>query len=80
VVDVGGGHGGLLGAIAQRYPEVKAVLFESEQMLDTLAADPRAAARAARFVLQSGDSRFRHPTGVGGQGRVAGSGQARVSS
>lgn len=43
VVDVAGGHGSLLTAVLRRHPQLDGVLFESGRVLQSLAADPRAA-------------------------------------
>jgi ubiquinone/menaquinone biosynthesis C-methylase UbiE len=55
IVDVGGGHGGLVTSILERYPEMRGILFDSPQVIE--GARPRLAASglADRCELLAGD-------------------------
>ena len=55
LVDVAGGHGAVLGAILERYPAMRGILFDLEHVVT--GAEPRLAARgvAGRCQTQHGD-------------------------
>jgi C-methyltransferase len=57
VIDVGGGHGHFIAALAERNPDIEAVLFESEATLAGITEKPGAAAPARHFATRAGDFR-----------------------
>jgi SAM-dependent methyltransferase len=55
IVDVGGGHGGLITAILQKNPEVKGVLFDAPQVIEGAQSKIAAAGLADRVETVAGD-------------------------
>jgi SAM-dependent methyltransferase len=55
IVDVGGGHGGLITAILQKNPEVKGVLFDAPQVIEGAQSKIAAAGLANRVETVAGD-------------------------
>jgi SAM-dependent methyltransferase len=55
IVDVGGGHGGLITAILQKNPEVKGILFDAPQVIEGAQSKIEAAGLADRVETVSGD-------------------------
>ena len=55
IVDVGGGHGGLITAILQKNPEVKGVLFDAPQVIEGARPKLEAAGLAQRCETVAGD-------------------------
>ncbi len=55
VVDVGGGHGGLITSILKRNPRVKGVLFDAPQVIEGAQSKIEAAGLADRCETVSGD-------------------------
>jgi SAM-dependent methyltransferase len=55
IVDVGGGHGGLITAILQKNPEVKGVLFDAPQVIEGAQSKIAATGLADRVETVAGD-------------------------
>jgi hypothetical protein len=55
IVDVGGGHGGLITAILQKNPEVKGILFDAPQVIEGAQSKIEAAGLADRVETVAGD-------------------------
>ena len=55
VVDVGGGHGGLITSILKKHPQVKGVLFDAAEVIDGARTKIEAAGLANRLETVSGD-------------------------
>lgn len=55
VVDVGGGHGGLITSILKRNPKVKAILFDAPQVIEGARPKLEAAGVAERCEIVAGD-------------------------
>jgi hypothetical protein len=55
IVDVGGGHGGLITAILQKNPEVKGILFDAPQVIEGAQSKIEAAGLADRVETIAGD-------------------------
>ena len=55
IVDVGGGHGGLITAILQKNPEVKGVLFDAPQVIEGAQSKIAAAGLTDRVETVAGD-------------------------
>ena len=55
IVDVGGGHGGLITAILQKNPEVKGILFDAPQVIEGARPKIEAAGLADRVETVAGD-------------------------
>ena len=55
LVDVGGGHGGLITSIVQDYPNLKGILFDAPQVIDGARPKIEAAGLADRIEIMAGD-------------------------
>lgn len=55
LVDVGGGHGGLIASILQRHPQMRGILFDSPQVIDGARAAVDGAGVSDRCRLVSGN-------------------------
>lgn len=55
LLDVGGGHGAFLGAVAQRYPDLRLGLFDLPQVAAPALDQPHLAPHKARVALHPGD-------------------------
>ncbi len=55
VLDVGGGHGVFLGAVADRHPRLRLALFDLPQVAARAAEQPHLAPHAARLAVHRGD-------------------------
>jgi len=55
IVDVGGGHGGLITSILQRNPQTRGILFDSPQVIDGAKSPVSASGVADRLELTGGD-------------------------
>ncbi|HEU4835344.1 MAG TPA: methyltransferase [Pyrinomonadaceae bacterium] len=55
LVDVGGGHGGLITAILQKNPELKGILFDAAEVIEGARPKIEAAGLADRLETASGD-------------------------
>jgi cyclopropane fatty-acyl-phospholipid synthase-like methyltransferase len=55
LVDVGGGHGGLITSIVQDYPNLKGILFDAPQVIDGARPKIEAAGLADRIETVAGD-------------------------
>lgn len=55
LLDVGGGHGAFLGAVAQRYPDLRLGLFDLPQVASAALGQPHLAPHKARVALHPGD-------------------------
>ena len=64
LVDVGGGHGALLAAILQAYPDIRGILFEQSSVIDGARIAMTAAGLANRCSFEPGD--FFHAVPAGG--------------
>lgn len=62
MADVGGGHGGLLAAILERYPEMQGVLFDRPEVVSGVPSE-RFAACADRITIEPGSFFDRVPDG-----------------
>jgi SAM-dependent methyltransferase len=63
LVDVGGGHGGLIASILNRHGQLRGILFDSPQVIEGAQAAVDAAGVAERCRLVSGDFFTAVPTG-----------------
>jgi ubiquinone/menaquinone biosynthesis C-methylase UbiE len=64
IVDVGGGHGGLITSILQKNPQMKGILFDSPQVIEGADAKMAASGVADRCELAGGDFFQSVPTGA----------------
>ena len=55
IVDVGGGHGGLITSILQQHPEVKGILFDAVEVIEGARPKIEAAGLADRLETVAGD-------------------------
>lgn len=55
LLDVGGGHGAFLGAVAQQYPALRLGLFDLPQVANTALDQPHLAPHKSRIALHPGD-------------------------
>jgi hypothetical protein len=55
LVDIGGGHGSVVAAILQKYPQMKGVLFDIEHVVRGAGAYLKAAGVADRCAIEAGD-------------------------
>jgi hypothetical protein len=55
IVDVGGGHGGLITSILERNPDMRGILFDSPQVIEGAKTGVRASAVGERLQLAGGD-------------------------
>ncbi len=63
VMDVGGGHGGLVRAIVETHPGVQGILFDQPQVVERAVA-PKDPAAAARYGRKAGDFFQAVPSGA----------------
>jgi hypothetical protein len=64
VADIGGGHGGLLVTILDRYPDLRGILFDRPQVIDEARALPACARASDRLQLVGGDFFVQVPGGA----------------
>ena len=64
IVDVGGGNGALLGAIVERHPSVKGVLFDQPHVVERARRVLEAAGVADRCTVEGGDFFASAPAGA----------------
>jgi O-methyltransferase domain len=55
LVDIGGGHGSVVGAILKKYPHMKGILFDLDHVVEGASAHLKAEGVADRCEIQSGD-------------------------
>jgi O-methyltransferase/methyltransferase family protein len=64
LLDVGGGHGALLGFILERWPGPSAILYDRHEVIAQAEASVRAGPSASRIRLEAGDFFERVPEGA----------------
>ena len=63
IVDVGGGHGALLAAILDRYPNLSGVVFDLPNVIDTASGDIDRHTTSGRIATMAGDFFEQVPSG-----------------
>ena len=63
LADVGGGHGMLLGAVLQRHPEMRGVVYDLPEVVAGATSQPHFAACAGRIDVEAGSFFERVPAG-----------------